>query len=157
LIALLGVAVWAAFAAGEPGFDRVFQPVLGALQQKCPVRLRLPAHVPDLGQGNDPVYGVLGEAAVDRYTVYLAFTPDCNGASVCRIASFSAGPAGKDSAGAGGSVRLPGGRRGVYSEAECGANCSDAVVRWREGAVEYTVGVKGGSRADVVRLANACF
>jgi len=135
--------------------DPIFQRILEPLQKECQVPLRLPRRLPDLGQGTDPVYAVLESAQPDSYSIILGFTEDCNGASFCRIGILAGRKVPGQSRLSGKQVRLNYGFRGVYQEAECGANCTDAVIRWREGDVEYSVGVKAGSLADAKNLANA--
>jgi hypothetical protein len=135
--------------------DPVFQRLLEPLQKECRIPLRLPRRLPDLGQGTDPVYAVLESAQPDRYSIILGFTEDCNGASFCRIGVLTGRKLAGPSRWSGKQVRLHFGLRGVYQEAECGANCTDAVIRWREGDVEYSVGVKAGSLVDAKNLANA--
>ena len=124
------------------------------LQAKVSIPLRLPAKLPDLGQGTDPVYAIVEQARLIPTAFVLGFTPDCNGASVCRIGSLSGAAAGQKKL-RGKAVRLIRGITGRYAEAECGANCSDSVVSWREGRNQYSVGVKAGSQADAAALANA--
>ena len=141
--------------------DSIFQPLLPGFQERGGVPARLPAKLPELGQGKDPLYAVLGHADRNAYTIYLSFTPDCNGASVCRLGTLSgqalsALGSKKNAKARANAVRLANGTIGVYAQSECGANCSDSVVRWREGAAEYSAGVKGGSREDVLQLANSC-
>lgn len=134
--------------------DPVFRPVIEELQAKVSIPLRLPSRLPDLGQGTDPVYAIVEQAKAHSYAIVLGFTPDCNGASVCRIGSISGAVAGQKKL-RGKTIRLKGGITGRYVEAECGANCSDSVVSWREGRNQYSVGLKAGSQADAAALANA--
>ena len=134
--------------------DPAFRPVIEELRTKVSIPLRLPAKLPDLGQGSDPVYAIVERATAYSYTIVLGYTPDCNGASVCRIGSLSGAAAGQKKL-RGKAVRLSRGITGRYTEAECGANCSDSVISWQEGRNQYSVGVKAGSEADAAALANA--
>ncbi len=150
------IAIFAFVALrASPGqaVDPVFAPVIQDLHGKVGIPLRLPAALPDLGQGSDRVYAVVLHADSQSYSLLLAFTPDCNGASVCRIGSLSGAKTSRKVRGK--AVRLKKGIIGRYAEADCGANCSDAVVSWREGAYAYSAGVKAGSQADAVGLANS--
>jgi hypothetical protein len=155
LFALLNLALLLAVSAPpQTDVDPVFQPLLDKLRQETRVSVRLPAKLPDLGQGSDRVYAVLAHADARSYSVVLAFTPDCNGASFCRLGSLTGSAAiGKRMAGK--RVRLARGVPGYYTKAVCGANCSDSVISWRQGSNEYTAGVKGGAETDVAALANA--
>jgi len=134
---------------------QIFAPILRELKQSTSVPVRLPDHLPDLGQGQEPLYAVLEFARPAGYSVILAFTPDCNGASVCRVGTLSARRVTKGRIARGKRVTLAGGVAGAYREGGCGAGCSDSVVTWRDGTVEYSAGVKAGSETDVVKLANA--
>ena len=144
-------------ALGAPrpaGVDPVFRSIVDELRQKTRIAVRLPAKLPDLGQGSDRVYAVLEHAEPGSYSVVLAFTPDCNGASFCRIGSLT-GSAASSKRSKGKQIRLARGVKGYYTEAVCGANCPDSIISWKEGPNEYTAGIKGGGEADVAALANA--
>lgn len=141
-------------ASRQTDSDPVFRSILGELLQQTRIAVRLPAKLPDLRQGSDRVYAVLAHAEPRSYSVVLAFTPDCNGASFCRIGSLN-GSAASSKRSTGKRIRLARGVAGYYTEAVCGANCPDSVISWREGPNEYTAGIKGGSEADVAALANA--
>ncbi len=136
--------------------DPVFDPVIEGLRAEVAMPLRLSAKLPDLGQGTDRVYAIVEHASSASYSVLLAFTADCNGASVCRIGSLS-GSRSPQKKLHGKAVHLHKGITGRYTEADCGANCSDAVVSWREGPYLYSVSVKAGSQADALALANSTF
>jgi len=143
-------------AAGQTAahVDPVFETVIEDLHAKVKIPLRLPGKLPDLGQGTDAVYAIVERATPYSYSIVLGFTPDCNGGSACRIGSLSGAAAGHKKL-RGKLVRLKRGITGHYIEGECGANCADSVIRWREGANEYSAGLKAGSEADAAALANA--
>jgi hypothetical protein len=154
---LLRVAMFVSFvlgAAPERAIDPAFAPVIEDLRSKVAIPLRLPTVLPDLGQGTDRVYTIVQRAESSSYSVLLAFTPDCNGASVCRIGTLSGAKASRQRV-HGKAVHLKKGITGRYTESNCGANCSDAVVSWREGANAYAARVKAGRRDDAVALANS--
>jgi hypothetical protein len=152
LSTLLLSLVWS--APRQTDVDPVFRPIVDGLRQKTRIAVRLPAKLPDLGQGSDRVYAVLAHAEPGSYSVVLAFTPDCNGASFCRIGSLT-GAAASSKRSTGKRIRLARGVTGYYTEGVCGANCPDSVISWREGPNEYTAGIKGGGETDVAALANA--
>lgn len=52
-------------------------------------------------------------------------------------------------------VVLSGGRRGVFTPATCGANCSDSQITWDEGPYRYVVGLKVGTLPEVLRMAES--
>ena len=141
-------------APGQTGVDPIFRPIVDELRQKTRIAVRLPTKLPDVGQGSDRVYAVLAHAEPGSYSVLLAFTPDCNGASFCRIGSLT-GSAASSKRSKGKQIRLARGVKGYYTEAVCGANCPDSIISWKEGPNEYTAGIKGGGEADVAALANA--
>lgn len=141
----------------QPGttVDPVFHEILPALNEHTKIPVHLPSRLPDLGQGGDRVYAVLGSATEDAYTIIIGFTRDCSGESACRLATLSALPVSRWAPIVEQSIRLAGGKRAFFHDAECGANCSDSLVRWREHATMYVVGIKAGAKADVIKLANA--
>ena len=151
--AVLACSLGFAQPAGE--VDPAFTAAAEQLRHTVKIPLRLPSKLPDLGQGREAVYAIVERAAPRSYSIIIGFTPDCNGASVCRIGTLAGSPAGRKRL-RGKGVKLKNGVAGRFNEASCGANCSDSIVSWREGANEYTVGVKAGSENDAAALANAC-
>lgn len=152
---IAGVLLTAQAQEGHTTVAPVFAPILKQLQQGTTIPVRLPGNLPDLGQGQDPIYAVVEFAKPAGYSIILGFTPDCNGASVCRLGTLGARRVVKGRSLKGKRVSLARGIVGIYREASCGANCSDSVITWREGAVEYSAGVKAGSEEDARKLANA--
>ena len=150
LFVLLAIA---AIALGqEEGSDLKAAAV--RLRQGTTIPLRLPPKMPDLGQGNDPLYAIVELAKPTAYSVIIGFTPDCNGASVCRAGTLAARRLPKARAPRGKKVTLVNGVSGSFREGTCAAGCADSVVEWLEGNVQYSVGVKAGSQDDVTKLAN---
>jgi hypothetical protein len=134
--------------------DPAFRPILDQLRQKVQIPVLLPSKLVDLGQGSDRVYAVVTRAEPRSYSIVLAFTADCNGASFCRIGSLTGSAAGKKRL-SGKRIRLARGVAGYYIEGACGANCEDSVISWKAGPNLYTAGIKGGTAADVSAMANA--
>ena len=148
--------VWAfcgaAAVLGQP--DRDLANTIAAIKAKTSIPVRLPTTLPDLGQGSDRLYWVVDKSGAAGYSVLLAFTQDCNGASFCRAGTLTGARAAERITGAR-RVSLAKGIRGEFSDSFCAAGCSDAVVRWSQNGVFYSAGVKGGSSKDAIVLANA--
>ena len=43
----------------------------------------------------------------------------------------------------------------MFTDATCGANCSDSEVTWDEGPYRYAVGLKVGKFPEVMRMAES--
>ncbi|MFT7475411.1 MAG: hypothetical protein ACI81L_002350, partial [Verrucomicrobiales bacterium] len=89
------------------------------------------------------------------YVLHVGSGPDCNGATACRIATFTA----RRSATAtpqlahGTIVPLPNGLIGIFSDASCGTECNNGFITWIEGDVRYSVGSRVASGQAVLDLA----
>ena len=91
------------------------------------------------------------------YELELAAAPDCGGANVCFVATFTAQRGG--TAVGGRSVRLANGRRGRFTPTRCAASCAPPQIRWRERGYLYLIDARVGTQAterrELVRLANS--
>lgn len=139
----------------RPGLLAGFARVRDSIQARAGMPLRLPRVA--LGDSADrSLYVLVLKAVRDRYFIVLSDDADCPGGSVCRVATVAGECVLTDSAPPRGErVALAGGRAGMYVAPVCGAGCSDAAVVWREGRYRYQVGLKTGSKAEVVRMANS--
>jgi hypothetical protein len=52
-------------------------------------------------------------------------------------------------------VKLANGIRGYFIDAKCGASCSNSDLSWEQKGYRYTVGIKAGSKRDLVKIANS--
>ncbi len=139
--------------ARGPAVAPVFKTILVQLRRKTKVPVRLPARLPDLGQGTERIYAVIVNAVSSGYQIVLDFTPDCGGETPCRLATLSATQHATKQTGE--SVRLARGITGYFNEASIGANVSDGTLTWCQQGVQYSVGIKAGDVKEVVELANA--
>lgn len=132
----------------------VFNPVLPSLKNQTQIPVILPKYVP-ASEGTTPVYATLETADPSHYSIILGFTENCNGGTACRLGTISAEPRTTETAPTGEPVSLANGITGYFTEATCGANCSDATVSWEQNGNVYTVGIKAGKQATLVEMANS--
>lgn len=57
--------------------------------------------------------------------------------------------------GPGTAVKLRGGLKGYFYASVCGAYCSDAFIIWTEGAYHYIIGLKAGTKSDLLASVNS--
>jgi len=140
--------------------DQVFSKLVPALLHKTSVPLRLPTHIPGLEKGN--FHAIVNSADETRYIIVLGATLDCEGQHVCSYGALigTAHPL-KDldfygvSKRKASSVRLHHGINGDFYDTICAAYCSDSLIVWTEGKYHYIVGLKAGSKPNVIRTANS--
>lgn len=107
------------------------------------------------------------------YQVTLGYTPDCSGGNACRLGTLSGGIKprqsledtyafmrdpnfkGRRSQEVMAPVNLSRGIQGWFIPWLCGANCNDAKVVWEENIYRYSMGIKLGDRASLVKMANS--
>jgi hypothetical protein len=91
------------------------------------------------------------------YDLELSAAPDCGGANVCFVATFTAQRGGEPLGRI--RVRLSNGRRGLFTPTRCGASCAPPQIQWRERGHTYTIQARVGTQAtekrEIVRLANS--
>ena len=179
-ISSIGLA--AAIAVGSaPAFansldpQRVYQPIQSKLQRQQTVPLRLPSYIPD-PKGDMKLVAHLTEVGPKGYDIAIG-SPGCQfGASACTYANVSAqrltprmkSPQEKfsfmDDPGyqptkrapsQRGYVDLGNGIRGYFVPWVLGASVSNAKVIWQEDGIRYTVGIKGGKKERVIRMAKS--
>jgi hypothetical protein len=112
--------------------------------------LRLPTYLPDTG--GQKIYALLRHVDADSYDILLATKVPCEGGNACSYGTVQAQksafevPEGKPT-----DVALGGGITGQFFPAECHVFCSEAYVRWRENGIFYSIGVKAGKKAGLLR------
>lgn len=117
-------------------------------QSKLPPRL--PKFLPDTG--GQKIYALLRHADADSYDILLATKVPCEGGNACSYGTVQAQksafdlPEGKPT-----TVALGSGITGQFFPAEFHAFCGEAYVRWRENSVFYSIGVKAGKKAGLLR------
>jgi len=80
---------------------------------------------------------------------------DCNGATVCRVSTFTArqSTSADPQLPAGTPVPLPNGLEGVFVDSSCGPDCNNGFILWIEDGVRYSVGSRVASGPSVLNLA----
>lgn len=106
-------------------------------------------------ENNTLVFSELAKAGTTGYDIELSLYQDCHGATACRLGSVLADNVTAGSPLEGTKVTLASGVTGYYDQGQCGASCSDASLMWKLGPVRYTITLKSGSQADLVKMANS--
>lgn len=155
------IAVWAlltpmvviAQAINDPataGASSTLEELRSKVQAQSRLPPRLPTFLPDTG--GQKIYALLRHADADSYDILLATKVPCEGGNACSYGTVQAQksafdlPAGKPT-----TVALGSGITGQFFPPECYAFCSEAYVRWRENGVFYSIGVKAGKKAGLLR------
>ncbi|MEA5617155.1 hypothetical protein VB711_04790 [Cronbergia sp. UHCC 0137] len=133
----------------------VFKPILPKLKQKSQIKLLLPKYIPESNTEN-PLYAIIETATKNKYEILLGFSPDCSGGTACRLGLLTAEKVNKQTPRlTGKAVLLAKGITGYFVDFQCGANCSDATLTWRYQGIQYTIGLKAGSRNELIKMANS--
>lgn len=141
--------------ASNPTPSPVFRSLFPALKDQTKVPILLPTYVPEAEQP-DRVYAILEEADAGKYQILLAFTEDCRGGTACRLGGVSGEVATPRAAVVSGkAVTLSNGIVGDFVDAKCGANCSDSTLTWDQDGYRYTMAIKAGKEATLVKMANS--
>lgn len=130
----------------------IFSEVLPELAEETQVPVVLPTYVPT--DGSNRVYAVLETADASQYQIILGYTEDCQGGTACRLGTVSA-QAATSTPLAGEPVALANGITGYFTDAVCGANCSDSTLSWEQNGNRYTVGIKAGQQDTLIKMANS--
>ena len=133
----------------------IFSELLPKLKAQTELPIRLPAYIPE-SDGSHSIYALLETANASEYQIQLAFTEDCTGGNACRLGSiFAEAITPKSPVLTGEAVALANGITGYFTDATCGANCSDATLTWEQNSVRYTVGIKAGKVTTLMKMANS--
>lgn len=133
----------------------VFKSILPKLKQKTQIRILLPKFIPE-SDGKNPIYANIESATPKNYEISLAFSPDCYGASACRLGAVTAEAVTRKTPRLTGKrVSLSKGITAYFVDFTCGAGCSDATLTWRQEGVQYVVGLKAGDRTSLIKMANS--
>lgn len=136
-------------------YHPLFNPIIAELKNKTKIPLSLPNYVPESNSSN-PVYGLVEKITASEYSILLAFTEDCTGGTACRLGSVSGkkiSPQNDNFSGQ--KVALVNNFNGYFTDAVCGANCSDSTLSWNNNGVSYTVALKAGKQETLVKMANS--
>lgn len=156
LVLLIALLVPTHLCAQRASSDhKVFRPVLSLLRSNTHVPLRLPTYLATEHE-EYPLHAVVEEANPARFVLLLAFSPNCNGANVCRYGIVSGRAVGaKAKRPTGREVRLARGIAGYFVDATCEAYCSDSTLTWDQGGYRYTVGIKAAKAEKLMKVANS--
>jgi hypothetical protein len=128
--------------------------ILAKLKGKTQVPILIPSSIPV----SEKLY-YQTQAKADSYTISLEFTPDCRGTGACTLGEFRAQKGGEFSTKIEGvtktlkNVQLAGGVKGVFHNG-CGAYCT-ANLEWKDRGFMYTVAIRNGLEADLIKIANS--
>ncbi|AFY99134.1 hypothetical protein [Calothrix sp. PCC 6303] len=133
----------------------VFQAVVPQIRKVTKIPVLLPKEIPT-SEGESQLYATVQGATAQKYQVILGYVPDCNGGTACRYGEVS-GEAVRNQTPrlTGKAIFLRKGVTGYFSPSRCGANCSDAIVMWRQKGIQYSVGIKAAQQVDLVKVANS--
>ena len=133
----------------------IFQTILAELQNNTTIPLSLPTYIPEYDQPNS-LYALIEKTTASEYTILLAFTQDCTGGTACRLGGVSGKKiSSQDSKLNGQEVALVNNITGYFTDAVCGANCSDSTLSWVQNDIYYTVALQGGKLENLVKMANS--
>ncbi len=133
----------------------IFREILPVLKTQTSLPIRLPAYIPET-DGHNPIYALLEIATTSEYRIMLAFTENCTGGNACRLGNiFAEANTSKTPTLTGEAVPLANGITGYFTDATCGANCSDSTLVWEQNNVRYTVAIKAGKVATLVKVTNS--
>jgi hypothetical protein len=138
-----------------PTTHPIFKPIIPNLQKKTKVPILLPSYIPE-SEATNPLYAQLGTMTAGKYSILLAFDPQCNEATACRLGSVSGEViTSKNKAIKGKIITLSRQRKGYFVDATCGANCSDSTLDWQEKGYRYRVAIKAGDLKTLHKMANS--
>lgn len=98
-------------------------------------------------------------AKANSYTISMEYTADCGGTTVCTFGSIQGQKGGEFTTKLEGvtktlkNVQLAGGVKGVFHNG-CGAYCT-ATLQWKRQGFLYTIAIKNGREADLIKMANS--
>lgn len=132
----------------------IFSEILPRLKIQTKLTIRLPAYIPE-SDGSNRIYAILETANASKYEILLTFTEDCTEGNACRLGSTSAEAIIPESLLTGKPIALANGITGYFTDATCGANCSDATLTWEQNSVRYTIAIKASKMTTLVKMANS--
>lgn len=120
-------------------------------------KTQVPIFIPSSISASQKLY-YQSTAKADSYTISIGYTADCN-AGACSFGEIRAQKGGEFSTKIEGvtktlkNVQLAGGVKGVFHNG-CGAYCT-ATLEWKTQGFMYTVAIKNGREADLIKMANS--
>ena len=120
-------------------------------------KTQVPIFIPSSISASQKLY-YQSTAKADSYTISIGYTADCH-AGACSFGEIRSQKGGEFTTKIEGvtktlkNVQLAGGVKGVFHNG-CGAYCT-ASVEWKAQGVLYTVAIKNGKEADLIKIANS--
>lgn len=120
-------------------------------------KTQVPIFIPSSISASQKLY-YESTAKADSYTISIGYTADCH-AGACSFGEIRAQKGGEFSTKIEGvtktlkNVQLAGGVKGVFHNG-CGAYCT-ATLEWKTQGFMYTVAIKNGREADLIKMANS--
>jgi hypothetical protein len=128
--------------------------ILPKLKSKTQVPIFIPSSIPV----SQKLY-YQSTAKADSYTISMEYTADCRGAGACTLGEIRGQKGGEFSTKIEGvtktlkNVQLAGGVKGVFHNG-CGAYCT-ASIEWKNQGFLYTIAIRNGVEADLMKMANS--
>ncbi len=128
--------------------------ILPMLNGKTQVQIFIPSSI----SASQKLY-YQSTAKADGYTISIDYTADCRGAGACSFGEIRGQKGGEFSTKMEGvtktlkNVQLAGGVKGVFHNG-CGAYCT-ANIEWKTQGVLYTIAIRNGGEADLIKMANS--
>ncbi len=132
---------------------KIFQPILSKIQNQSKIPIFLPSYIPESDHPN--LLAILEQADSSAYKIMLAFDESCTGGTACRLGSISGKSINRNYQPNGEEVLLADNITGYFSDASCGANCSDSTLVWINDLNLYQVSLKAGKQDNLVKMANS--
>jgi len=97
----------------------------------------------------------LTSQTANKKKIRLNYAKRCYGRTACRLGTIAAQKLTRTPRKlTGAEVVLARGMRGYFVDGTCGANCSDATIRWDRNGRRYSLGLKASKKETLVKMAN---
>ncbi len=133
------------------------------IKEKSGIIAAIPSTFPYL-DNSTPRYATLLTLEKDEYEINLGYAPGCNGGNACSyghlagkriVDNFIDAPHFHQNTDKAYVINLAKNIEGYFIESECCATCSDAQIFWTQDGCQYMIGIKAGSKENVMRVANS--
>lgn len=124
------------------------------LQSETRIPIRIPKFLPETG--GQKIFAVVTEVGSWKYDVLLATKLPCEGGNACTYGTVQGNKSPLDPIeGKSISVHLKQGIVGHFFASRCFSFCSQAYIRWQEGGVYYSIGVKAAKKGPLLQAAKS--
>jgi len=141
--------------AGTANPQAIYSPIIPQLHAGTSVPILLPNN---LSMVVSTLYASILSVSSTQYAVFIDARPKCFGATACEqiyVAGQSLSASPTPSPPTGTPMQLSNGITAYFTQATCGASCGYSNLSWNSGSSQYTLGIKGGSRTDLLNAANS--